>query len=193
MSLFYSKKLDNGATIWLWKIDGSSSCKQPRKREQEAVKCLLNQVLNKDVLLCHHENGRPYLENCNLQISISHTSLFAAVIAHSSFNVGIDIENLSRNFSVVEKKALGSKEKLDLHPTDTNLSLAIYWSAKEAVYKRVSQPGTDFANQIFVKKFDPLNCTQLEALFTDNQGRVSEFQLGCEVIDNHIMVWTVGE
>ncbi len=195
MALFYTKQLDNGATIWLWDISISDTAlysKNSRKREQEAVRCLLNTIFKKEVLLCHHENGCPYLENCDSNISISHTSSFAAVIIHPAFSVGVDIENLSRNFSAVEKKALSPEEIQNINPEKKNLSLAIYWSAKEAVFKRVSQSEIDFAKQIFIEKFDPGQFGNLNALFTDKQGNRYELFLGYEIVKNHILVWTAG-
>ena len=62
--------------------------------------------------LGHHDNGKPYLQNCAVEISISHCARFVAIIAHPEESVGIDIESLDRDFSAVERKALSEDENL---------------------------------------------------------------------------------
>ncbi|MFA6770927.1 MAG: 4'-phosphopantetheinyl transferase superfamily protein, partial [Bacteroidales bacterium] len=142
--------------------------------------------------LDYHNNGRPFIQNSNSQISISHTSRFVSIITHSQEIVGIDIEMLNRNFSAVEKKALSSEEIENLSDLDRDLHLAIHWSAKEAIFKRVSCLGVDFAKQIFIKKFTPQKSGQLTAIFLDKAGEEQEFHLNYEILEDHIMAWLVG-
>ena len=93
--------------------------------------------------LSHHDNGKPYLENNPVNISITHTEKYVAVILHEEENVGIDIESLDRDFSAVEKKALSEDEIDDLEDEKRNEQLAIYWCAKEAVFKLLSRYNVD--------------------------------------------------
>ena len=109
-----------------------------RRKEKLAVRALLNEMFPEKLYLGHHDNGKPYLQNCAVEISISHCARFAAIIAHPEESVGIDIESLDRDFSAVERKALSEDEKDDLSDHNTNQQLAIYWCAKEAIYKRMS-------------------------------------------------------
>ena len=211
MALFFSKELDSGATISVWEIVESeeellSLSSVPndeleelqliksgeRRRERLAVRALLNQVFDGKVYLGHHDNGRPFLQNSLIEISISHTSRFAAVLTHPEENVGIDIESLNRNFSAVEKKALSPQEIEDLSDKNRSLHLAIYWSAKEAVYKRMSQSDVDFSRQIEIKKFTPKDEGQIEAVFIQKDGQEQEFELNYEIFEGHVMAWLVG-
>ena len=73
-----------------------------------------------------------------------------------------------------------------------NLQLAIYWCAKEAIYKRMSLSGVDFAEQIEVERFNPRDEGEIYATFTHKDGTELEFELSYEVIENHVMVWVVG-
>ena len=100
--------------------------------------------------------------------------------------------SLDRDFSAVEKKALSEEEIDDLSKKNHNLQLAIYWCAKEAIYKRMSQNGVDFALQIEIEKFTPKDNGELEALFIHKDGEEEEFNLEYMVIENHLMVWLVG-
>jgi 4'-phosphopantetheinyl transferase len=211
MALFFSRELDNDATISVWEIVESeeellSLCSVPndemeelmlikssdRRRERLAVRALLNQLFDGKVYLGHHDNGRPFLQNSLIEISISHTKRFAAILTHPEDSVGIDIESLERNFSAVEKKALSPDEIEDLSEKNRNLHLAIYWSAKEAIFKRMSLSDVDFAKQIELKRFSPKDSGEIDATFILKDGEELDFELQYEVFENHVMAWLVG-
>ncbi|MFA5848556.1 MAG: 4'-phosphopantetheinyl transferase superfamily protein [Bacteroidales bacterium] len=211
MALFFSRDLDGGATVSVWEIVESeeellSLCSVPndeleelqlirsidRRRERLAVRALLNQLFDGKVYLGHHDNGRPFLQNSLIEISISHTKRFAAVLTHPDDSVGIDIESLDRNFSAVEKKALSPYEIENLSEKNRNLHLAIHWSAKEAIYKRMSLSEVDFARQIEIKRFSPKEEGELEATFIQKDGEELEFELQYEVFEGHVMAWLIG-
>ena len=115
-----------------------------------------------------------------------------AILLHPDEALGIDIECLDRDFSAVEKKALSEEELEDLDDKKKTLQLAIYWCAKEAIYKRMSVSGVDFAEQIEVEGFNPRDEGEIEATFTHKDGTELEFELNYEVFENHVMVWVVG-
>lgn len=213
MGLYSKRTLDNGATIAIWEITESEDdlrtlCSpipndeleeleilrsEARRKEKLAVRALLNELYPEKVYLGHHDNGKPYIQNCADEISISHTSRFAAIITHDEEDVGIDIECVNRDFSAVEKKALSEEELDDLTDKNHNLQLAIYWCAKEAIYKRMSQRRVDFAEQIELEKFTPRRDGELEAVFIHKDGEEEEFELEYEMVEDHVMVWLVGE
>ena len=91
-----------------------------------------------------------------------------------------------------EGLALSEDEKDDLSDHNTNQQLAIYWCAKEAIYKRMSQNRVDFAEQIEVEKFTLKGKGELEATFTHKDGHEEEFELGYVFFDRHVLVWVVG-
>lgn len=213
MGLYSKRTLDNGATIAIWEITESEDelrtlCSpipndeleeleilrsEARRKEKLAVRALLNELYPEKVYLGHHDNGKPYIHNCADEISISHTNRFAAIITHDEEDVGIDIECVNRDFSAVEKKALSEEELDDLTDKNHNLQLAIYWCAKEAIYKRMSQRRVDFAEQIELEKFTPRRDGELEAVFIHKDGEEEEFELEYEMVEDHVMVWLVGE
>ena len=211
MGLYLRKKLDKGGEISVWEVTESEEellkiisipneeleellmiRSESRRREKLAVRALLNTVFEDKVYLGHHDNGSPFIQNNSIHISITHTNNFVAIITHPTEDVGIDIECLDRDFSVVEKKALSEDEREDLSDKHRNLHLAIYWCAKEAIYKRMSQHGVDFAKQMEVDKFNPKDEGEIDATFIDKDGEEEEFELEYEVFDNHVMVWLVG-
>ena len=128
-----------------------------------------------------------------MNISITHTEKYVAVILHEEENVGIDIESLDRDFSAVEKKALSEDEIDDLEDEKRNEQLAIYWCAKEAVFKLLSRYNVDFAEQIEIERFRPRGEGELEATFTSKKDDEEEFDLEYITFDRHVLVWVVGE
>jgi len=163
------------------------------RRQKLAVRALLYAMLDEKVYLNHHDNGKPYIENSATNISITHTDKYVAIILNDTEEVGIDCESLDRDFSVVEKKALSEDEIDDLDDDKRNEQLAIYWCAKEAVYKKMSQYNVDFAEQIEIDSFRPKGEGELEATFIEKDGFEEEVCLQYITFDRHVLVWVVGE
>ena len=162
------------------------------RKQRLAVRALLCELFGEKVYLSHHDNGKPYLENSVTNISITHTAKYVAVILNDNEDVGIDIESLARDFSAVEKKALSEDEIEDLDDEKRNEQLAIYWCAKEAIYKLISAYKVDFAEQIEVERFRPRGEGELDATFIHKDGYEEDFELEYISFDNHVLVWVVG-
>lgn len=211
MALYLKKELENEATIGVWQITETeeelialsatptdemeeiSFIKSESLRKQRlAVRALLNALFEEKVYLSHHDNGKPYLENNPTNISITHTEKYVAVILHDENDCGIDVESLDRDFSAVEKKALSEDEIEDLEDEKRNEQLAIYWCAKEAIFKLLSRYNVDFAEQIEIERFRPRGEGELEATFTSKDDE-EEFDLEYITFDRHVLVWVVGE
>ena len=207
MALYLRKTLDNKAEIAVWQITETeeelkSMCSVPNDEMEEiswirseslrkqrlAVRALLDQLFEEKVYLSHHDNGKPFLENMVTNISITHTDRYVAIILHESEDVGIDIESLDRDFKAVELKALSEDEIDDLDDDRRNEQLAIYWCAKESIYKLTSQHDVDFAEQIKVEPFRLKDEGELEATFTDKDGYEQELDLCYFTFDRHVLV-----
>ena len=212
MGLYLKKELDTEAVIGVWQITETEEelkelsstpsdemeeisfiRSESLRKQRLAVRALLNTLFDEKVYLSHHDNGKPYLENNPVNISITHTEKYVAVILHEEENVGIDIESLDRDFSAVEKKALSEDEIDDLEDEKRNEQLAIYWCAKEAVFKLLSRYNVDFAEQIEIERFRPRGEGELEATFTSKKDDEEEFDLEYITFDRHVLVWVVGE
>ena len=211
MPLYLRKKLENEAEIGVWQITeteeeliGLSATptdemeeisfirSESLRKQRLAVRSLLNVLFDEKVYLSHHDNGKPYIENNPINISITHTEKYVAVILHDEEEVGIDMESLDRDFSAVEKKALSEDEIDDLSDDRRNEQLAIYWCAKEAVFKLLSRYNVDFAEQIEIERFRPRGEGELEATFINKDEDEEEFELEYMTFDRHVLVWVVG-
>ena len=210
MAIYLQKELENTAKIAVWKITETeeelielsstpsdemeeiSFIKSESLRKQRlAVRALLNELFGEKVYLAHHDNGKPYIENDSINISISHTEKYVAVILDQNDEVGIDIESLDRDFSAVEKRALSEDEidDLDDDKMEKNFQLAIYWCAKEAIFKKISKYNVDFAEQIEIEKFRNNEEGELEATFIHKDGYEEEYKLEYITFVRHLLVW----
>jgi len=159
------------------------------RKQKLAVRALLDTFFEDKVYLSHHDNGKPYIENSAVNISITHTNKYVAIILNEEEEVGIDCESLDRDFSAVEKKALSEDEIEDLDEDKRNEQLAIYWCAKEAIYKKMSQHNVDFAEQIEIDDFRVRREGELEATFIQKDGFEEELNLQYTTFDRHVLVW----
>ena len=210
MALYLTKELSDTARLAVWQVTESESelrelsstpsdeleeisyIKSESLRKQRlAVRALLNVLFEDKVYLAHHDNGKPYIENNSINISITHTDKYVAVILDENEEVGIDVESLDRDFSAVEKKALSDEEieDLDDDSEEKNEQLAIYWCAKEAIYKKMSQYHVDFAEQIEIERFRSRGEGELEATFIHKDGYEEELHLEYMTFDRHVLVW----
>ena len=211
MALYLRKKLDNKAEIAVWHVTESEEellgltsvpndeleeislfRSESQRRQKLAVRALINEVFEDKMYLNHHDNGQPYLENCATNISITHTEKYVAIIIHDEEEVGIDVESLDRDFSVVEQKALSEDEIDDLEKDKRNEQLAIYWCAKEALFKRMALNRVVYSEQIEVEKFNVRKEGELEATFSHKDGHEEDFELEYMIFDRHVLVWLVG-
>ena len=209
MALFFTKDLDDPAhsRVGVWKISESEAelrtmtsipsdeleeisyiKNESLRKHRLAVRALLDAMFEEKVYLSHHDNGKPYIENNAINISITHTDQYVAVILNEEDEVGIDCESLNRDFSAVEKKALSDEEIGDLEDEQKNEQLAIYWCAKEAIFKLTSQYDVDFAEQIQIDGFRYRNEGELSATFTDKDGYEQELNLYYFTFDRHVLV-----
>ena len=212
MGLYLKKKLENEATIGVWQITETEQelielsstptdemeeisflRSESMRKQRLAVRALLNALFEEKVYLSHHDNDKPYLENNPVNISITHTEKYVAVILHEENDCGIDVESLDRDFSAVEKKALSEDEIDDLEEEKRNEQLAIYWCAKEAIFKLLSRYNVNFAEQIEVERFRLRGEGELEATFIDKDEDEEEFDLEYMTFDRHVLVWVVGD
>ena len=211
MALYLRKKLDNKAEIAVWHVTETEEelknitsvptdemeeislfRSESQRKQKLAVRALINEVFEEKMYLNHHDNGQPYLENCATNISITHTENYVAIIIHDEEEVGIDVESLDRDFSVVEQKALSEDEIDDLEKDKRNEQLAIYWCAKEALFKRMALNRVVYSEQIEVEKFNVRKEGELEATFIHKDGHEEEFELEYMIFDHHVLVWLVG-
>ncbi|MFD2937949.1 4'-phosphopantetheinyl transferase family protein [Spirosoma flavum] len=97
------------------------------------------------------EYGKPHLIDSPWHISLSHTSGWAAVVLHRLQPVGIDIEPIREQFRRVVPRVLSESEIV--HAAGNPNRLAVYWCAKEALYKLYGKRQLTFREHLYIEPF----------------------------------------
>lgn len=93
------------------------------------------EVINKKY--CYTKNGKPYLENSNINFNISHCNDVVVVVI-SDKNIGVDIEDIKSFNKFVAKKILTDNEKIDLLSSNNrNEYFFKLWTLKESFLKAI--------------------------------------------------------
>ena len=95
--------------------------------------------------------GKPHLIGLPGSISLSHTGGWAAAVLHRSRPVGIDIEPVRDQFRRVVPRVLSADEIT--HADGDAGRLAVYWCAKEALYKLYGKRNLTFREHLHVEPF----------------------------------------
>lgn len=97
------------------------------------------------------EFGKPHLIDSACHISLSHTQGWAAAVLHKTKPVGIDIEPIREQFKRVVPRVLSESELADAAGNPNRL--AVYWCAKEALYKLYGKRRLTFREHLHVEPF----------------------------------------
>jgi len=159
-----------------------------RKAEWLSARLLLREMIGNEFSITYLASGRPILNHGNFRkISITHSRNFVAVIVHKSKNIGIDIEDTTRDFKRIEKRFL-SEEELRFLGED-NMLKCLYWCTKEAVFKLVEEEGIEFREQIIVSQKSE-NENQFQARFITPE-KNTDYLVNFEYFSENCMVWVV--
>ncbi len=92
------------------------------------------------------ERGRPFIQDSDWQVSISHSFPFAVACLSKKPRTGIDLEKKGRNIQKIAPRFLNPIELAEWREDELKLTLA--WSAKESIYKAWQKPGLSFQKEI---------------------------------------------
>ncbi|WP_375446741.1 4'-phosphopantetheinyl transferase family protein [uncultured Fibrella sp.] len=104
------------------------------------------------------EYGKPHLRGLTGHISLSHTPGWATAVWHQTKPVGLDIEPIRDQFKRVVPRVLSASEIADADGQPDRL--AVYWCAKEALYKLYGKRQLTFREHLLVEPFET-GATQL--------------------------------
>lgn len=186
MPLFFSEKTEHTITA-VWKITEtiealaslhpqgeallsfalSQFSSRQRQTEWLATRILLH-LYSEESEIKHYESGKPYLENSNWEISISHTKGFAAIQLCDKLATGIDIEMFRPRIIALREKFISSCDCNKQNPLlDKLRQTTLLWCAKEAGFKYFSEQGALTIIDITIKDIDFEN--NLLTLFCNKQ------------------------
>lgn len=167
-------------------IDSTTS--PARVFERIAVRVLLKTLLGEEKTISYQSNGKPYFEDRSVNISISHTKDYVAIILSQSPLLGIDIEYTSDRVKRIRTRFISDMEYID--PENETLHLLLHWSAKETMYKALSREKIDLKNNFHIKKFTPQNQGFFEAQETFTEDSLN-FRIQYIVTDDYVVTYTL--
>lgn len=169
MPLIHVKKTTQGGIRTLWRITETPEfllqelpssqdltefkliSNTSRKREWLAVRILAYQTAHllgldpKNII--KNQWNAPEFEHHTLNISFSHSKKYAAVLAHPTKRIGIDIESSVPEIKRIIPHILGEDEMKWVKTTEQSMQV---WCAKEAVYKFYMKRAIDFRKDIHI-------------------------------------------
>jgi 4'-phosphopantetheinyl transferase len=161
-----------------------------RKKQWLVTRKLLYALTNNPNLwISHYGNRKPYLNDENLSISISHTSNYVAILLGENIKLGIDIEKLTSRIYKIRNKFCSETENEYL-TDDENLLPRLYliWSAKEALFKMYGEGNLDFRKNLHIQEFEfsppgklktKIKCHEID----------TEVELYYDQIGDHVLVY----
>jgi 4'-phosphopantetheinyl transferase len=166
-----------------------------RRLEWLAGKYLVQLMVDFKNKVVKDEFGKPHLEGSDLQISITHSSHFAAAII-SPKAVGIDIQEVTPRLDRIAWRVMNDNKLQQLDKTHRLDHLHAYWCAKEALYKAYGWRGLDFRKNIVIEPFIfPENGLEKDVFLHATEGSVltdnfeKKFAIYLGKIDNCILVY----
>lgn len=97
------------------------------------------------------DRNRPYFDQSDYHISLSHSFPYVAAVISYKKPVGIDLERFGRQVEKIGPRFLSAKEWNLWQDSHSDLTKA--WTCKEAVYKAMGVPGLAFQQDIQLPSF----------------------------------------
>lgn len=152
-----------------------------RRREHLAWRRVVRNELGRGVVIDYNEVGAPIVDIPNMHISVAHGGERVAV-AIADERVGVDIENLDRNYERVKSRFMSPTEEA---LSDMEEWPAMVWTAKEAIYKLYGKREVDLTEDIHITALNTETMT-LSAEVRDTKDIVIEVR----IIENSVVVAT---
>ena len=157
-SVFYLRLEDVSQLLELCRekgisVDDLSELPVKRQREKAAERLLLCHAFGHPVTLSYTEQGAPYVEGSDVNISISHTMRLVVVALSENHVIGVDAEQADRQQVIkVRDKFLNANEKQFIASNDLAAHI-IAWTAKEAIIKAERNSALDWTEGICLEPF----------------------------------------
>ncbi len=167
--------------------------KRPKRRmEWMIARLMLKKHLGQNASIAYTPSGKPYIPSFDSEISISHSGDFVVLWFHEGI-AGVDIEKISTKLDRVKSKFLSEKTIQSLSDSSTNEHIAIYWCAKEVLFKIYNKGNIDFKTNLCVPIFSFATKGELATSVCIN-GVVEHYWLQYQLIysrngDAYMLVW----
>lgn len=202
MPIIINNRLPGNSKIGVWKLseetktledvfpllsdeqDYYSNIKnEKRKREWLVARILLTELLERRFFINYTEHGKPFIKDCETNISISHSKNFVSVILSNKLIPGVDIEHMSDRIDKVKHKFLDEDELTWCLSLE---SKTLCWSAKEAIFKTYEKE-LNF-HEIQIQEFDVTDTHLTANVIKKNKER--SFKVFFNRIEDDVLTYT---
>ncbi len=159
-----------------------------RKLEYLSVRALLQQMAGASARIVYDRTNKPYIQDNQFNISISHSGKFTSVLLSREKKVGIDMEQMTHRISRIAHYFIHPDEQITEDGSKKRYHLYIHWCAKEALYKICDKNALIFRKHMVIEPFDPA----VEGMIRGrvNNGRINEvFDMHYRRMKDYVMVW----
>jgi phosphopantetheinyl transferase len=160
-----------------------------RKLEFLSVRVLLKALLGVSGPIVYSEKQKPFLQQSDFRISITHSRKLTAIMLSKSKKVGIDLEYMSHKISKVAHKFINNDEYITSDEDQKKYHLYIHWCAKEALYKLCDKQDINFLENLTIEPFEPCECGVING-WVDNKFWHDKFELSYFSINNYVVVYS---
>ncbi|MFN4084136.1 MAG: 4'-phosphopantetheinyl transferase family protein [Bacteroidia bacterium] len=166
MPIFINKSINGLATVAVWHItedkkelynmltNGLTLDKYlPDNLHWLASRALIANIFkNTNYKLFKNEANKPFLkvDDKNINISITHSGKYAAILFSQTKQVGIDLEKTDERINRVARKFINVVEE---SYAKTIAHKTIIWSAKETLFKLYAKGNVDFRQNLIIYPF----------------------------------------
>ncbi|MEG1580860.1 MAG: 4'-phosphopantetheinyl transferase superfamily protein [Bacteroidaceae bacterium] len=165
-----------------------------RCKEWIATRVLFHQMMGTAFRISYNENGKPRIEGTPLiQLSISHTKGYVAMITSTYAEVGIDIETFSPR---IEKVINRFTSEMESPPTtllvdDYRKYYIVMWSAKETLFKMNGVNNVDFQNDIRIVPFQIKGKGELSTTSTLYENGKKYQMVNYQMFPTFVLTWAM--
>ena len=152
-----------------------------RKLERLAVRVLLKELVGEEKRIAYLPSGKPCLADGSSCVSFSHTPGYVAVALHPTKEVGVDIEQYGTRVQRLASRFVREDEMPSVKAGDEVYALLLHWSAKETMFKMMSQADVDFLEHLQILPFVPAGSGEMKAY----EYRTEKHQSFCISYDTH--------
>lgn len=136
--------------VEMWSAQISTFKSDSRKLEWLAIRVLFYTLWGRVIPISYHPNGKPYLPESDGYISITHTKGYVALAHSFEREVGIDMERVSDRVMRLGHKFVSEEEFNYVDKAHPIISLLLFWTAKEVMFKCMNAQGVDFRQHLHV-------------------------------------------
>ena len=211
MPIFFNSLLTTGARIWVWHLTEteetlkkflseeecnhiSSKYHHPKRRLQKIVTSILLHHLGEGqiVSLIYNDEGKPFPQEIQGHISISHSKNFVGLLYHPLISCGLDLEEVDERVLKIGSRFINEHENNWIDKKDSMRDSGLIWSVKECLFKNIGGGGILFKEHLNVEAphlFSSHNGSGL-AKYDGQQGK-KMFKYHYEYLEGVLMVHTI--